>query len=185
MRLIPTLAVTAGALLLAACASLGGGEAAIAPQPDRRLDQGAFYSGTWHEVVRNPMRLTDGCVVGETRFTLEPGGGIFQRDSCRMGSAQGREKVIAGPVTILDRATGAKFRTDYRLFGFIPIPREYWVLDHGDGWFITATPDLKNLIAYTRAPPERVSRAEVDRLAARARALGYSGPLEFPDHPAP
>jgi len=185
-RLILT-AFAAAALSLAACAtssSPASGSGVVAPQPARQVDE-ALFTGIWHEIIRNPMSITDGCVVGETDFQRRPDGGIFQRDTCRMGSAAGKEKVIAGPVTILDPATRAKFRTDYRLFGFIPIRREYWVLDHASDWFIMATPDMKNLIGYTRAPPTDVTRAQAEALAARARELGYTGVIEFPDHPAP
>jgi lipocalin len=179
--------VAVAAIALAACTTTNTpstGTGVIAPQPAKSVDA-AFFSGIWHETIRNPMKITDGCVVGETGFQRTAEGGIFQRDTCRMGSAAGKEKVIAGPVTILDPATRAKFRTDYKLFGLITIRREYWVLDHTPDWFIMATPDLKNINGYTRAPPTKVTRAEADQLAARARALGYTGVLEFPDHPAP
>jgi apolipoprotein D and lipocalin family protein len=179
--------VAVAGIALTACVTSSrpaSGPGVIAPQPAKPVDD-VFFTGIWHEIIRNPMSITDGCVVGETGFQRRADGGLFQRDTCRMGSAAGKEKVIAGPVTLLDPAARSKFRTDYQLFGFIPIRREYWVLDHAPGWFIMATPDMKNLIGYTRAPPTQVTRAQADELAARARALGYAGALEFPDHPAP
>jgi lipocalin len=33
-----------------------------------------------------------------------------------------------------------KVHVSYRLFGAIPIAREYWMLDHGEGWFIQRRP---------------------------------------------
>jgi apolipoprotein D and lipocalin family protein len=67
----------------------------------------------------------------------------------------------------------------YRFAGVIPIAREYWMLDHGDGWFIQATPDMKMINIYTRDP--RPSADQVVQLTERTRALGYDpGKLEFP-----
>jgi apolipoprotein D and lipocalin family protein len=130
------------------------------------------------------MKVTAGCVAGITAFSRDAKGRIVDRDSCRMGDPQtGREKVFAGPIDILDPGSNAKFATHSRLAGPFGVSRTYWILDHDEayGWFITATPDLKNLSIFTRDP--QIALLDRGRLVDRARALGYDGILEYPVQP--
>lgn len=174
-----TLVLAAGlALMLAGCASMAGSGAAKAPEPTKRINAATHYAGRWYEIGRTPMKLTDGCVAGYTDY-LREGGRIIQRDGCREGTPLGKEKMIKGPLKILNPGEATKVRVNYRLFGFVPVARTYWMLDHGDGWFIMSTPDLKLVNLYTREP--RPSQTRVDELTARTRALGYTGELEFPE----
>lgn len=177
----------AAALALSGCASMGSDAPPVAPQPTHAVaDPARFYSGDWREIARNPMKLTDGCVAGLTRFSRTEDGDLYDRDSCRIGDpVTGREKVFAGPATILDPSASNKFRTDYRVFAVFHVSRTYWVLDNGEdegGWFIVATPDFKNLSIFTRTPqPSATLKA---RLIDRTRALGYDpAKLEFPAQP--
>lgn len=174
----------AAGLVLAGCASLQGGgknaglAGAGAPEPRKPIDAEQHFAGRWYEIGRTPMRLTDGCVAGYTDY-LRRDGGIVQRDGCRSGDPSGKEKVVAGPLRILNPGENTKVRVDYRLFGFVPVPRTYWLLDHGDGWFIMATSDFKLVNLYTRAA--QPSPALVRELTERTRALGYDvRKLEFP-----
>lgn len=167
------------AVLVAGCASMAARSgAARAPEPAKRIDAASHYSGRWYEIGRTPMRLTDGCVAGYTDYLMDEGR-IVQRDGCRDGSPAGKEKVVKGPLRILNPGENTKVEVAYRLFGFWPVNRTYWMLDHGEGWFIMSTPDFKLVNLYTRDP--RPSKAVVDDLTARTRALGYAGVLEFPE----
>jgi apolipoprotein D and lipocalin family protein len=169
---------------MAACATQATAPA-VAPQPAKPVDAARFYAGTWYELARNPMKITDGCVAGITAFSRGADGTIIDRDSCRMGDPDtGKEKVIAGPVVILDAPANAKFVTHYKVFGPFGVSRTYWILDHDDAysWFITATPDMKNLSIFSRNP--QLGRAERGALTERARALGYDpAGLEYPAQP--
>jgi apolipoprotein D and lipocalin family protein len=85
----------------------------------------------------------------------------------------------------LDPGTNAKLRVNYRLYGVVPVTKDYWVLDHADdySWFISADPAFNDLWVYTRNPS--VSAAERKRLVGRASALGYDvTKLEFPAQPS-
>lgn len=179
-----TLVLAGGALLLlAGCASMAGSSDIRAPTPAKAVDAASHFAGRWYEIGRTPMKLTDGCVAGYTDY-LRTDGRIIQRDGCRDGTPAGKEKVIAGPLTILNPGENTKVHVNYRLFGFIPIGRDYWFLDHGEGWFIMSTPDLKLLNLYTRSP--RPSPGLIENMTARTRAFGYKGrPLEFPATFAP
>jgi apolipoprotein D and lipocalin family protein len=162
-----------------ALAALAGGARAAAPEPAKRVDPASFYTGRWFEIGRTPMKITDGCVAGTTDFTRAADGKIREKDACRDGGPEGKEKAFGGPVTILDPGTNAKFQVSYTVFGFVPVPTTYWVLDHGDDWFIASDPDFKKLSLFTRAarPPE----AEVKALTAKSAALGFdTSKLEFP-----
>ena len=168
------------ALVLAA----QGAWAARAPEPTRPVDVKRFYSGVWAEIGRRPMSLTDGCVAGATRYTAVGPDRIDVRDTCRQGSPDGKEKAIGGPGRIEDPGINAKLHVSYRLFGFIPLGRDYWVLDHDDDytWFISADPAFENLWIYTR--DAHVDPATRERLVDRARVLGYDvAKLEFPVQP--
>jgi len=150
-----------------------------APEPAKPVEAQSFFSGRWYEIGRTPLSLTDGCVAGYTDY-IRKGDDLTQRDACRDKTPAGKEKVIGGPLKILNPGQNTKVHVSYRLFGAIPIAREYWMLDHGDGWFIQATPDMKMINIYTRDP--RPSPALTAELTARTKALGYdTAKLEFPE----
>jgi apolipoprotein D and lipocalin family protein len=162
----------------AACATAALAAPATAPEPAKPVEAASFFSGRWYEIGRTPMSLTDGCVAGYTDY-LRKGDAITQRDACRDKTPDGKEKVIGGPLKILNPGQNTKVHVSYRLFGVVPIAREYWMLDHGEGWFIQATPAMDMINLYTRdAHP---SAALVADLTARTKALGYdTSKLEFP-----
>jgi len=170
-------------VLLALALSAAGAPAAFAappkaPEPAKPVEAKSFFAGRWYEIGRTPMSLTDGCVAGYTDY-LRKGDDLTQRDACRDKTPAGKEKVIAGPLKILNPGQNTKVHVSYRLFGAIPIGREYWMLDHGEGWFIQATPAMDMINIYTRDP--RPSAELIAELTARTKALGYDvGKLEFP-----
>jgi apolipoprotein D and lipocalin family protein len=177
----------AGGLLLAAMSAtavLATSQKTMAPAPAKSVDADKLFSGRWAEIGRRPMKLTDGCVAGATSYTKRSATRVDVRDTCRDKTPTGKEKAIGGPGTILDPGTNTKLHVSYRVFGIIPLGRDYWILDHADDytWFISADPAFKNLWIYARDP--RIGRPEVDRLVARAKAMGYdTTKLEFPAQP--
>nr|WP_197064298.1 lipocalin family protein [Methylobacterium sp. ZNC0032] len=155
-----------------------------APEPAKTVDAARLYSGYWHEIARRPMSFTDGCVAGATEYSRDAGGQIQVLDSCRMGNPAGEKKTVGGPGTILDPGKNAKLRVNYRLYGFVPVEREYWVLDRANdySWFISADPTFKDLYIFTRNP--KVGSALRSMLVGRAKSLGYDvTKLEFPQQP--
>jgi apolipoprotein D and lipocalin family protein len=169
------------AFSIAACAGTPRDGAALAPEPAKPIDVARFYSGRWYEIARTPMKLTDGCVAGATDYFKDDQGRLIDRDSCRTGTPEGKEKVFAGPVTILNPGQNTKVTVHYAVLGVFTVSKTYWMLDHGDdyGWFIVSDPQFKNLSLFTRSP--RPAAEEVKRLTARAQALGYDpAKLEYP-----
>lgn len=173
------------ALILASCLLALAGCATTSPvsalHTVAAIDAARFYGGTWYEIGRRPMTLTNGCVAGGTTYIPRGGDRVDVLDFCYAGSPAGARKTIGGPARIMDPGTNAKLHVNYRLFGFIPVGRDYWVLARADdySWFISADPSFHDLWLYTReAHP---APADVAALTARAKALGYDvSLLEFP-----
>lgn len=176
-RTLAAVLALSGVLTLTACATGPSPDEVRAPAPARAVDLERFYAGRWLEIARLPMRLTDGCVAGATHYVVVNPTRVDVRDTCQIGSPQGREKAIGGRGEVLDPGTNAKLRVRY-LGGLITW--DYWVLDHAEdySWFISADPTFDKLWIYTREVP---SAAERSALTARAAALGYDvDRLEFP-----
>jgi len=151
-----------------------------APQPLKRIDTARFFTGTWLEIGRRPMWLTDGCVAGTTSYarTTDPRT-INVKDACREGRRDGPEKSISGSGTILDPGINARLSVRYNFF----VTREYWILDRAAdySWFIEASPDFQDLYIFTRKVP---SPSRLKFLVRRAAQLGYDvRKLEFPAQP--
>jgi apolipoprotein D and lipocalin family protein len=177
----------AGGLLIAALSAtavLAMNQKPAAPEPAKAVDADKLFNGRWAEIGRTPMKLTDGCVAGATTYTKISPTRVDVRDTCQDKTPTGKEKAIGGPGKILDPGTNTKLHVSYRVLGVIPLGRDYWILDHADdySWFISADPAFKNLWIYARDP--RIGRPEIDRLVAKARAMGYdTTKLEFPAQP--
>ena len=167
-----------------AAATLAGtaiaADAPKAPEPVKPVDAASFYAGRWWEIGRTPMKLTDGCVAGYTDY-LKDGDKLTQRDACRDKTPTGKEKVIGGPLKILNPGQNTKVHVSYRLFGFVPIAREYWMVDHTADWFLMSTPDMGMVNIFTRSP--HPSPDLVVELTAKVKNWGYTGALEFPELP--
>ena len=177
---------TAAALMTALALNTGlafAAEAPKAPEPAKPVDAASFYAGRWYEIGRTPMSLTDGCVAGYTDYQTNAKG-LYERDACRDKTPSGEEKVIGGRLEILNPGQNTKVHVTYHVFlGIIPVNREYWMLDHTDGWFLMATPDMKMVNLYTRdAHP---APALVDRMTQQIKQMGYTGLLEFPAQAVP
>lgn len=170
----PLLAVTA-ALSLTACAGMPTPKGAALSPAAVPI---SHYTGTWHEIARRPMALTNNCVAGYETYT--PGAtpsDIAIDDGCHDQTPTGKLKTIHATGTLIDAGgANAKLKAQYPFF----ITYHYWVLyeapDHS--WFISATPDMKNLWIYTRTVPSIADRAI---MVAKAKDLGYDiSLLEFP-----
>lgn len=179
LRLVATM--LGAASLLGGCMSMDGGGEAKAPEPMKPIDTARFYTGRWYEIARTPMNITKGCVAGTTDYSQSPDGRFMDRDACRQDTPEGREKVFAGPIDVLNPGQNTKIRINYKVAGgLFTFKVTYWMLDHGADyrWFIVTTPDFKNLSYFTRDP--RPPQAEVDAFTAKAKTMGFTGALEYP-----
>ena len=136
------------------------------------------YRGTWLEIGRRPMWLTDGCVAGYTTYRPGPRTDqIMVEDGCHEGTPTGKLKTIKGAGTLIDlRTTRAKLRVRYPYL----ITFNYWVLYEAPGhdWFISADPQMKNLWIYSRRVP---TKRKLSIMIKKASSLGYDvRKLEIP-----
>jgi len=164
---------------LAGCAS---GTMTQAPEPQKPIDTARFYTGTWYEIGRTPIFLTDGCMAGTTIFFHDPAGDLVERDACHKGSPAGPEKVFKGVAHIDNPGENTKLTVNYKLYGFIPVTQNYWMLDHGDdyGWFIVSDPALTHVDILSRNP--RPSDAQVAYWKSLVAGFGYDpAKMEFPE----
>ena len=170
---------TAAALALLVLTALPAFAAAPkAPEPAKLVDAASFYAGRWYEIGRTPKSFNAGCVAGVTDYQAKDGG-ITERDACHDKTPDGKEQAVSGPLKILNPGANTKVDVAYRILGgLFPIHREYWVLDHGEDWFIIAGPDMTEVNLYSRAP--HPPQALVDRMSKEIKDLGYAGQLEYP-----
>jgi apolipoprotein D and lipocalin family protein len=177
MKAVAALALLAMTSLAFAAAAYGA-EKPRAPEPAKPVEAASFFAGRWYEIGRTPKSFNAGCVAGVTDYQSKDGG-ITERDACHDKTPDGKEESIAGPLKILNPGANTKVDVAYRaLGGLFPIHREYWVLDHGDSWFMIANPEMTEVNLYTREP--RPAQALVDKMTKQIKDLGYAGPLEFP-----
>lgn len=159
-------------------AFFGGAFVAFAQNPSvKPIDPARFFKGTWLEVARRPMWITDGCVAGTTSYAPGDRPNEFRvKDACRKGA---EEVVLTGEVEILDPGVNSRLKVRYNPL----LSVDYHIVDRAPdySWFIGTSSTLNNLFIYTRKRP---SMARLNSLVARAHALGYdTSTLEFPWNP--
>lgn len=155
-------------LTVSACAS------ALAQNRPGSIDPSRLYRGTWLEVARRPMWITNGCVSGTTSYQHSSQPNQLQvRDACRSGN---EETVLHGVAEILDPGTNSRLMVRYNPL----LSVEYNIIDHAPdySWFIETSPTLDNVFIFTRKRP---SPKELNALVHRVRHLGYdTSDFEFP-----
>lgn len=155
-------------LALSACGS------AFAQDSRKPIDLARLYKGTWLEVARRPMWITNGCIAGTTSYTRgAQSNQVHVRDACRKGN---EETVLDGVAEILDPGVNSRLMVRYNPL----LSVEYNIIDHAPdySWFIETSPTLDNVFIFTRRRP---SAKELTALVHRVRLLGYeTSDLEFP-----
>jgi len=150
------------------------GAPALAQDKARPIDPARLYQGTWLEVARRPMWITDGCNQGTTGYVRGAKQNQVQvRDACRKGS---EETVLQGDAEILDPGVNSRLRVRYNPL----LSVDYNIVDHAPdySWFIETSPTLDNVFIFTRNRP---SGKKLSALVERVRLLGYNtSDLEFP-----
>jgi apolipoprotein D and lipocalin family protein len=173
-KILPAIATAFG---LSACATTPTTQA---PEPAKPIDAATFFTGTWYEIGRTPIFLTDGCVAGTTIFYTTPDGTLIERDAChKNGDPSGPEKIFKGTVHIDNPGENTKITVHYKLYGVLPVTQQYWMLDHTADWFIVSDPSETHVDILSRTP--RPTAAQVEAWKSRIIALGYDPTkMEFP-----
>ncbi len=166
------------AAVAVALAGLAVSAWAQAPSPAVAAVPLGHYDGTWLEIARRPMGLTNGCVAGYTRYSPGKTAGEFMvEDGCHDKVPDGRVKTIRGRGELLDAGgANARLRVHYLFFITWDFQVLYEAPEHD--WFISADPKMKNLWIYARKVPSPEARTIMVKKAAE---LGYDvAQLEFP-----
>lgn len=154
--------------------SVSAGSGVWAQDRQKSVDSSRLFKGTWLEIARRPMWITDGCVAGTTSYVRGASSNeVHVRDACRKGK---EETVLNGVAEILDPGVNSRLLVRYNPL----LSVEYDIIDHSAdySWFIEASPTLDNVFIFTRARP---SEKQLAALLNRVRLLGYdTSSLEFP-----
>lgn len=150
-----------GAALLAACA------APHPPLPTVRAVELSRYSGTWYEIARLPNRFQSMCVSDTSAVYRPDGETVSVVNRCR--TAEGGFEQADGIAKPVEGSQGAKLRVSF----FRPFYGDYWILelDPEYRWVLVGEPGRR--YAWILARQTTLDAATLDRLLARAAALGF------------
>ena len=147
--------------LLAACST------PLAPLPTVQSVELDRYYGTWYEIARLPNRFQAMC-VSDIRATYRPEGGhVSVLNQCR--TADGSIEQAEGIAKVVAASQGAKLRVSF----FRPFYGDYWILelDPDYRWALIGEPGRSYAWILARQPS--LDAATLERLLARAAALGF------------
>lgn len=163
-----TMALAAGAALLALAGCASGPGTPAAPLPTVPAVDLARYAGAWYEVASLPNRFQKQCVA-DTQARYRPvGDDIEVRNRCR--TADGAVEDITGIAKVVPGSGNAKLRVSF----FRPFYGDYWILAFGPGerWVLVGEPKRQFGWVLSRTP--QLPAAELDAALARATTLGYA-----------
>ncbi|MFO7541768.1 MAG: lipocalin family protein [Thiobacillus sp.] len=130
------------------------------------VDLGRYY-GTWYEIARLPNRFQSMCVSDTQAHYRPDGGAVSVVNRCR--TAEGTFKQANGLAKVVDGSRGAKLRVSF----FRPFYGDYWILelDPDYRWVLIGEPGRQYAWVLARQP--QLEEATLQRLLARAGALGF------------
>jgi apolipoprotein D and lipocalin family protein len=161
MTVLPVLSALFAVALVAACTT------PAPPLPTvQSVDLGRYY-GTWYEIVHLPNRFQSMC-VSDTQATYRPDGGVVSVvNQCR--TVEGTFEQANGLAKVVEGSHGAKLRVSF----FRPFYGDYWILelDPDYRWVLIGEPGRQYAWVLARQP--QLEDATLQRLLARASALGF------------
>lgn len=164
-----TMALAAGAALLALAGCASGPGTPAAPLPTVASVDLARYAGAWYEVASLPNRFQKQCVADTQARYRQTGADIEVVNRCR--TADGKVDDITGVAKVVPDSGNAKLRVSF----FRPFYGDYWILALGGGadygWVLVGEPKRQFGWVLSRTP--QLPPSELDAALARAEALGY------------
>jgi apolipoprotein D and lipocalin family protein len=161
MKPVRHLVTLFAALLLAACVT------SHPPLPTVRAVELDRYYGTWYEIARLPNWFQSMC-VSDTRAVYRPDGeNISVVNRCRTADEEIAQ--ADGVARLVEGSQGAKLRVSF----FRPFYGDYWILelDPDYRWVLVGEPGRR--YAWILARETTLDEATLERLLARAAALGF------------
>ena len=161
MTVFPVMSALCAVALLAACTT------PTPPLPTVQSVDLARYYGTWYEIARLPNSFQSKC-VSDTQAVYRPNGnGVSVLNQCR--TANGTIKQANGLAKVVEGSHGAQLRVSF----FRPFYSDYWILDLDPDyrWVLIGEPGRHYAWVLARQP--QLEDATLQRLLARANALGF------------
>ena len=147
--------------LLAACST------PHTPLPTAQSVELDRYYGTWYEIALLPNRFQAMCVSDTRALYRREGDHVSVVNQCR--TADGTIEQAEGIAKVVADSKGAKLRVSF----FRPFYGDYWILelDPDYRWALIGEPGRTYAWILAREPS--LDAATLERLLARAAALGF------------
>ena len=147
--------------LLAACST------PHTPLPTAQSVELDRYYGTWYEIALLPNRFQAMCVSDTRALYRREGDHVSVVNQCR--TADGTIEQVEGIAKVVADSKGAKLRVSF----FRPFYGDYWILelDPDYRWALIGEPGRTYAWILAREPS--LDAATLERLLARAAALGF------------
>ncbi len=152
---------------LFAMALVAGCTTPASPLPTVQSVDLGRYHGTWYEIARLPNRFQSMCVSDTQAAYRLDGGVVSVMNQCR--TSEGTFEQADGIAKVVEGSRGAKLRVSF----FRPFYGDYWILelDPDYRWVLIGEPGRQYAWVLARQP--QLEEATLQRLLARASALGF------------
>jgi apolipoprotein D and lipocalin family protein len=156
-------------LLILPIAGMASGQSAVRPAPITGFEL-TRYLGRWYEIARLPNPFEKGLVNVTATYSQRDDGLVKVVNEGYKDSRNGKHSVATGRAKFVEGPDVARLKVTF----FWPFYGDYRVveLDREGYGYALVTSGTKYLWILSRAPA--LDRAIVDRLLAKAAALGYS-----------
>ncbi len=126
------------------------------------------YAGKWYEIALIPNRFEKGCHCTTAEYVPKEGY-VEVRNSCRKGSANGKDDGALGKAFPVEGSHNAKLRVQF----FWPFRGDYWILDLAADYShaLVGSPDRDFLWILARSP--QLAPTVYARLSQKAQELGF------------
>ncbi|RNI31742.1 lipocalin family protein [Rufibacter latericius] len=126
------------------------------------------YAGKWYEIALIPNRFEKGCHCTTAEYVPREGY-VEVRNTCRKGSANGKDDGALGKAFPVEGSNNAKLRVQF----FWPFRGDYWILDLAPDYShaLVGSPDRKFLWILART--RQLDPTLYSRLEQKARSLGF------------
>ncbi len=145
------------------------------PSKDKDLQTVAYvdverYMGEWFEIALFPNRFQKGCHCTKAIYTFNKEKGYVEvLNSCRKGSATGKNNEANGKAWIADKTTNAKLKVQF----FWPFKGDYWIIALADdySYALVGHPNREYLWILNRMP--QMEEDVYQQLLVIAREKGF------------
>lgn len=183
MKIVSIFAALASGLALGACTNQPDYRPIKTDPPVVSAVDLEKYAGLWYEIARYPNSFETGCEGVTAEYRQRDDGKITVLNTCREGSPTGKARASEGVARIVSGSNNAKLKVK-----FAP---EWVPFASGDYWILHLEPDYSAALVgapsgkylWILARSSQLAPEKLDKIKARAEALGYeTEPLRMTAH---